>query len=67
MVVWLEYFQRLISVRYTIYDTKLVNLLQYYYLKQNGLDVGFNKNHKFLLINKFKFKKKTSTEFIVYS
>ncbi len=46
------------NVKYTIFDTKLVNLLQYYYLKQNGLDVGFNKNHKFLLTNKFKFTKK---------
>tara|TARA_A100001011_G_scaffold397127_1_gene497141 strand:+ start:5612 stop:6553 length:942 start_codon:yes stop_codon:yes gene_type:complete len=46
------------KVNYTIFDTKLVNLLQYYYLKQNALDVGFNKNHRFLLINKFKFTNK---------
>ena len=46
------------NVSYTIFDTNLVNLLQYYYLKQNDLDVGFDKNHKFLLTNKFKIAKK---------
>ena len=48
------------KINYTIFDTKLVNLLQYYYLKQNNLDVGFYKKHKFFLTNKFKFTKKKS-------
>ena len=28
---------------FTCFDTNIVNLLQYYYLKQNNLDVGFSK------------------------
>ncbi len=38
------------KVNYTIFDTNLVNCIQYYYLKQNNLDVDF-KNAQFSLIN----------------
>jgi len=34
---------------FTCFDTNIVNLLQYYYLKQNNLDVGFSKKNKILL------------------
>ena len=40
------------KISYKIFDTYIVNCLQYYYLKQNGLDVGFE-NNKFDLINNF--------------
>ena len=39
------------KVRYSIFDTPLVNLLQFYYLKQNSMNVGFNKNSQFVLNN----------------
>ena len=42
------------KIKYLIFDTKLVNLLQYYYLKQNLMKVGFSKNDQFELINKYK-------------
>ena len=38
-----------INLKYTCYDTNYVNLLQYYYLKHNNLNVGFNKKNKFYL------------------
>ena len=38
------------KLSYKIFDTNLVNCLQYYYLKQNGLDVGFE-NNRIELIN----------------
>lgn len=38
------------KISYKIFDTNLVNCLQYYYLKQNGLDVGFE-NNRIKLIN----------------
>ncbi len=38
------------KISYKIFDTNLVNCLQYYYLKQNGLDVGFE-NNRIELIN----------------
>ena len=31
------------KVSFTCFDTGIVNLLQYYYLKQNKLDVGFSR------------------------
>ena len=34
------------SSNYIIFDTKEVTLLQYYYLKRNGLDVSLNRNNK---------------------
>lgn len=55
------------KINYLIFDTKLVNLLQYYYLKQNLMNVGFNKNNQFKLINKFKnlkLQKKRNSLFI---
>ena len=36
------------------FDTNIVNLLQYYYLKQNNLDVGFSKKNKIHLISNIK-------------
>lgn len=39
------------NVFFKIFDTQPVNLLQYYYLKQNKLDVGFKKNNQFQLLN----------------
>ena len=42
------------KIKYLIFDTKLVNLLQYYYLKQNLMKVGFSKNDQFELINEYK-------------
>ena len=39
---------------FTCFDTSIVNLLQYYYLKQNNLDVGFSKKNKFHLISNIK-------------
>jgi len=40
--------------KFTCFDTSIVNLLQYYYLKQNNLDVGFSKKNKFYLISNIK-------------
>ena len=44
------------KIKYTIFDTGLVNLIQYYYLKQNNLDVGFDKENQYFLTNNFKEK-----------
>jgi len=44
------------KVFFKLFDTMPVNLLQYYYLKQNGLDVGFKKKNKFQLLNYQNFK-----------
>jgi putative sugar O-methyltransferase len=38
-------------VKYICFDTYYVNLLQYYYLKHNNLDVGFSKKNNFNLIS----------------
>ena len=46
------------KINYEIFDTNLVNCLQYYYLKQNDLDVGFD-NNKYKLINDLKNLKLT--------
>lgn len=40
------------NASYKIFDTKPVNLLQYYYLKHNSLDAGFKKNKKIYLYSK---------------
>ena len=40
--------------KFKCFDTNIVNLLQYYYLKQNNLDVGFSKKNKFHLISNIK-------------
>ena len=37
------------NIKYICYDTYYVNLLQYYYLKHNNLNVGFKKKNKFYL------------------
>ena len=39
------------NIKYSIFDTKLVNLIQYYYLKQNKMDVGFKNKNQFTLEN----------------
>ena len=41
------------NVRYTCFDTHNVNLLQYYYLKHNNLDVGFETRNTYFLTSKF--------------
>ena len=38
-------------IRYVCFDTYYVNLLQYYYLKHNNLDVGFSRKNNFTLIS----------------
>ena len=42
------------EIKYTCFDTHYVNLLQYYYLKHNNLDVGFSKKNNYTLITKLK-------------
>ena len=37
------------DIKYFCFDTFYVNLLQFYYLKYNNLDVGFSKKKKFFL------------------
>ena len=44
------------KIYFRLFDTIPVNLIQYYYLKQNKLDVGFKKTNKFQLINNQNFK-----------
>ena len=44
-------------VKYTIFDTEYVNLIQYYYLKNNCLNVGFKKD-QFHLTSSLKKSKK---------
>jgi len=41
------------NIRYTCFDTHNVNLLQYYYLKHNNLDVGFENKNTYFLTSKF--------------
>ena len=42
------------KIKYTCFDTYYVNLLQYYYLKHNNLDVGFSKKNNYSLISDLK-------------
>lgn len=42
------------NIKYSIFDTKLVNLLQLYYLKHNQMNVGFKNNNQFKLISNLK-------------
>jgi len=49
------------KIFFTCFDTSYVNLLQYYYLKQNNLDVGFSKNNKFFLTSDVKKINSSST------
>jgi len=45
------------KISYTCFDTNYVNLLQYYYLKQNNLNVGFSKKNDFYLLSNLKHNK----------
>ena len=45
------------KISYSCFDTSYVNLLQYYYLKQNNLNVGFTKKKKFYLLSSLKNNK----------
>ena len=45
-------------IKYICFDTNYINLLQYYYLKQNNLNVGFSKKNNFCLISDLKNIKK---------
>jgi hypothetical protein len=50
------------KVFYTCFDTYYVNLLQYYYLKHNNLNVGLSKKNNFYLTSDLKnIKKKFSS------
>ena len=51
--VWLGYFRKSTKKLNTRYLIEYVNLIQYYYLKNNSLNVGF-KNEQFRLINSLK-------------
>ena len=42
------------QIKYAGFDTPYVNLLQYYYLKYNDLDVGFSFKNKYTLISNLK-------------
>ena len=42
------------EIKFTCFDTNFVNLLQFYYLKHNNLNVGFSKKNNFFLTSKFK-------------
>ena len=42
------------KISFTCFDTSYVNLLQFYYLKQNNLNVGFSKKNNFFLISDLK-------------
>ena len=42
------------KIKYTCFDTHYVNLLQYYYLKHNNLNVGFLKKNDYTLISSLK-------------
>ena len=52
------------KVKYICYDTEYVNLLQYYYLKHNNLNVGFSKINKILLTSDLRKIKYNSDLFI---
>tara|TARA_B100001027_G_scaffold216976_1_gene195824 strand:- start:12546 stop:13499 length:954 start_codon:yes stop_codon:yes gene_type:complete len=49
---------------YEIVDTKIVNLVQFYYLKMLNFNVGFNKNFKIKLTNNINQKFKTYDLFV---
>jgi hypothetical protein len=52
------------NIDYTCFDTYYVNLLQYYYLKHNNLNVGFSKTNKILLTSSLKRIKNKNDLFI---
>ena len=45
------------KISYICFDTNYINLLQYYYLKQNNLNVGFSRKNNFHLISEITNKK----------
>ena len=45
------------KISYICFDTNYINLLQYYYLKQNNLNVGFSEKNNFHLISEITNKK----------
>ena len=45
------------NIKYTIFDTEIVNLIQFYYLKSLNLKVGFNQN-KIKLVHKQNYNKR---------
>ena len=51
------------QIKYSCFDTYYVNLLQYYYLKHNNLDVGFSKKNKYTLISKISNLRKIDNKF----
>ena len=52
------------EIKYICYDTDYVNLLQFYYLKHNNLNVGFHKNNKFYLTSNLKKSRNNNDLFI---
>tara|TARA_B100001093_G_scaffold149464_1_gene142198 strand:- start:9864 stop:10790 length:927 start_codon:yes stop_codon:yes gene_type:complete len=52
------------KIKYTCFDTHYVNLLQYYYLSHNNLDVGFSKEKKYFLTSNLKSSNDKSDLFI---
>ena len=52
------------KLSYTCFDTSYVNLLQYYYLKHNNLNVGFSKKNKIYLTSKIGMLEKNIDLFI---
>ena len=52
------------NIKYTSFDTAYVNLLQYYYLKHNNLDAGFQKKNQFYLTSNLSGKIKSNDLFI---
>ena len=42
------------KIKYTCFDTFYVNLLQFYYLAGNNLNVGFKKKNNFFLSSNYK-------------
>ena len=52
------------KIKYICYDTDHVNLLQFYYLKHNNLNVGFNPDNKFYLTSGLKKSRNKNDLFI---
>ena len=52
------------KIKYICYDTDYVNLLQFYYLKHNNLNVGFHRSNKFFLTSNLKKSRNNNDLFI---
>ena len=52
------------KIKYICFDTDYVNLLQYYYLKHNNLNVGFSKENRFYLTSNLKMIRNKNDLFI---